>query len=37
MILPLAVKDDRLLTVEKRGLQLGVKPYDGPPRPDLGF
>jgi hypothetical protein len=37
MILPPDVKDDRLLTVEKRGLQLGAKPYDGPPRPDLGF
>jgi len=37
MILPPEVNDDRLLTVEKRGLQLGAKPYDGPPRPDLGF
>jgi hypothetical protein len=37
MILPPDVKDDRLLTVEKRGLQLGAKLYDGPPRPDLGF
>ena len=37
MILPPEVKDEQLLTVEKRGLQLGAKPYDGPPRPDLGF
>jgi len=36
-ILPPGVKDDPLLKVEKRGLQLGAKPYDGPPRPDLGF
>jgi hypothetical protein len=27
--------DPNLLTVEKRGLQLGAKPYDGPPRPKL--
>ena len=32
-----AAVTDRLLTVEKRCLQLGAKPYDGPPRPDLGF
>lgn len=37
MILAPDVKDKELLTVEKRGLQLGAKPYDGPPRPDLGF
>jgi hypothetical protein len=37
MILPPEVTDERLLRVEKRGLQLGAKPYDGPPRPDLGF
>ena len=37
MILPPEVSDDQLLTVEKRGLQLGARPYDGPPRPDLGF
>lgn len=27
--------DPKLLSVEKRGLQLGAKPYDGPPRPKL--
>lgn len=27
--------DPKLLTVEKRDLQLGAKPYDGPPRPKL--
>ncbi|MBI4559253.1 MAG: hypothetical protein HY706_16835 [Candidatus Hydrogenedentes bacterium] len=27
--------DPKLLTVEKRGLQLGAKPYGGPPRPKL--
>jgi hypothetical protein len=27
--------DPNLLTVEKRGLQLGAEPYDGPPRPQL--
>ena len=27
--------DPNLLAVEKRGLQLGPKPYDGPPRPKL--
>jgi hypothetical protein len=37
MILPPDTKDKNLLTVEKRGLQLGAKPYDGPKRPDLGF
>jgi hypothetical protein len=37
MILPPEVKDPALLGVEKRGLQLGAKPYSGPPRPDLGF
>ena len=37
MILPPEVNDDRLPAVEKRGLQLGAKPYDGPPRPDLGL
>jgi hypothetical protein len=37
MILPPDIKDDRLLTVEKRGLQFGAEPYDGPPRPDVGF
>jgi hypothetical protein len=29
------VTDPGLLTVEHRGLQLGAKPYDGPPRPDI--
>ena len=29
------VTDPELLTVEKRDLQLGAKPYDGPPRPPL--
>ncbi|MDQ1255721.1 MAG: hypothetical protein QG656_315, partial [Candidatus Hydrogenedentes bacterium] len=29
------VTDPALLTVEQRGLQLGAKPYDGPPRPPL--
>jgi hypothetical protein len=29
------VTDPDLLTVPKRGLQLGAKPYDGPPRPQL--
>jgi len=37
MILPPETKEKKLLTVEKRGLQLGAKPYAGPPRPDLGF
>ncbi len=37
MILAPEVKDDRLLTVEKRGRQLGAKPYGGPPRPNVGF
>jgi hypothetical protein len=37
MILAPDTKDDRLLTVEKRGLQLGAKPYAGPPRSDVGF
>lgn len=37
MILPPDVKDKELLGVEKRGLQLGAKPYSGPPRPDVGF
>jgi hypothetical protein len=27
--------DPNLITVPKRGLQLGAKPYDGPPRPKL--
>lgn len=27
--------DENLITVPKRGLQLGAKPYDGPPRPKL--
>ncbi|MBI2431416.1 MAG: hypothetical protein HYV26_00915 [Candidatus Hydrogenedentes bacterium] len=34
-IQPPATTDPNLLTVEKRGLQLGAKPYDGPPRPKL--
>jgi hypothetical protein len=29
--------DPNLLTVEKRGLQLGADPYDGPPRPKLRY
>ena len=37
MILPPDTTDDQLLTVELRGLHPGAKPYDGPPRPDLGF
>jgi hypothetical protein len=37
MILPPDVKESGLLTVEKRGLQLGAKPYAGPPRPSVGF
>ncbi len=37
MILPPETNDATLLTVEKRGLQLGAKPYAGPPRPDVGF
>jgi len=37
MILPPDVKDQGLLGVEKRGLQLGAKPYSGPARPALGF
>ncbi|GMV99973.1 MAG: hypothetical protein AMXMBFR84_11120 [Candidatus Hydrogenedentota bacterium] len=37
MILPPDTKDKDLLTVEHRGLHLGAKPYDGPPRPDMGF
>jgi hypothetical protein len=37
MILAPDVKDSRLLSVEKRGLQLSAKPYAGPPRPDVGF
>jgi len=37
MILPPDTKEKKLLTVEKRGLQLGAKPYEGPSRPDLGF
>ena len=37
MILPPEEKDQGLLGVEKRGLQLGAKPYSGPPRPDVGF
>ncbi|MCA9412481.1 MAG: hypothetical protein KC944_14795 [Candidatus Omnitrophica bacterium] len=37
MILAPETDDPELLTVEKRNLQLGAKPYDGPPRPDLGF
>jgi hypothetical protein len=37
MILAPDTQDSRLLTVEKRGLQLGAKPYAGPPRPDVGF
>ena len=37
MILPPDTKDPKLLTVEKRNLQLGAKPYSGPGRPDLGF
>jgi len=28
-------RDPNLLSVEKRDLQLGAKPYDGPPRPKL--
>jgi len=32
MILTPDVEDEQLLTVEKRDLQLGAKPYDGPPR-----
>jgi hypothetical protein len=37
MMLPPEVKDPGQLSVEKRGLQLGAKPYAGPPRPDVGF
>jgi hypothetical protein len=37
MIVAPDVKDSRLLSVEKRGLLLGAKPYAGPPRPDVGF
>jgi hypothetical protein len=37
MILAPDVKDPTLLGMEKRGLQLGAKPYAGPQRPDLGF
>jgi hypothetical protein len=37
MILGPDIQDTRLLTVEKRGLQLGAKPYAGPPRPSVGF
>ena len=36
MIVPPDVKDDRLLTIENAGFNLG-KPYDGPPPPALGF
>jgi len=31
------VKDKEMLGMEKRGLQLGAKPYTGPPRPEVGF
>ena len=37
MIQPPDTKDETLLTVEKRNLQLGAKPYSGPQRPDVGF
>ncbi len=37
MILPPDTQEANLLSVEKRGLHLGAKPYAGPPRPDLGF
>ncbi|MDX9973658.1 MAG: hypothetical protein RBU21_11800 [FCB group bacterium] len=37
MILPPDTTDPALLTVEKRGLQLGAKPYAGPQPPDVGF
>jgi hypothetical protein len=37
MILPPDTKDPKHLTVEKRNVQLGAKPYDGPQRPDVGF
>lgn len=37
MILPPDVNDSRLLTVEQRARTLGAKPYQGPPRPDVGF
>jgi hypothetical protein len=35
MIAPPQTDDPNLLTVPKRGLQLGAKPYEGPPRPRL--
>jgi hypothetical protein len=35
MILPPETTDPKLTTAEHRGLQLGAKPYDGPPRPPL--
>lgn len=37
LILEPDTEDSSLLTVEERDLQLGAKPYSGPPRPDLGF
>ncbi len=37
MILPPETEDPELLTVEKRNESFGAKPYEGPPRPDLGF
>ena len=36
-ILPPETQDPALLTVEPSGRQLGAKPYEGPPRPDVGF
>ncbi len=36
-ITPPETQDEALTTVPRRGLALGAKPYDGPPRPRLSF